>query len=66
MDVTGIASLSTTLADVGTSQAISIAVLKKSMDISAESATALIAAIPDMPSMQNLPAHLGKNINTTA
>lgn len=29
MDVTGIASVATTLADVGTSQAVSIAVLKK-------------------------------------
>jgi hypothetical protein len=29
MDVTGIANVATTLADVGTSQAVSIAVLKK-------------------------------------
>lgn len=66
MDVTGIASLSTTLADVGTSQAVSIAVLKKALDISAESATALIEAIPDNKSIPNLPSHLGRNINTTA
>ncbi|MBC7405432.1 MAG: YjfB family protein [Cytophaga sp.] len=66
MDVTGIANVATTLADVGTSQAVSIAVLKKAINISAESATALIEAIPDNKSIQNLPANLGRNINTTA
>jgi hypothetical protein len=66
MNVTGIANLSTTLADVGTSQAVSIAVLKKAIDIDAESATALIEAIPDNKSIQNLPPNLGRNINTTA
>lgn len=66
MDVTGIASVATTLADVGTSQAVSIAVLKKAEDINAESATALIEAIPDNKSLQSLPSHLGQNINTTA
>ncbi len=66
MDVTGIANVATTLADVGTSQAVSIAVLKKALDISAESATALIEAIPDMKSVPNLPSNLGRHINTTA
>jgi Co/Zn/Cd efflux system component len=66
MDVTGIANAATTLADVGTSQAVSIAVLKKAIDISAESATALIEAIPDNKSIANLPPNLGRTINTTA
>lgn len=66
MDVTGIAQASTTLADVGTSQAVNIAVLKKAQDIDKESATALIAAIPNNQSTQNLPPNLGRNINTTA
>ena len=66
MDVSAIAAASTTLADVGTSQSVSIAVLKKSQDIELSSATALIAAIPDSSTIQNLPEHLGKNINTTA
>ncbi|CAN5842229.1 hypothetical protein BH11PSE12_BH11PSE12_01680 [soil metagenome] len=66
MDVTGIANVATTLADVGTSQAVSIAVLKKALDISAENATALIRAIPDIKSVPNLPSNLGQNINTTA
>ncbi len=66
MDVTGIANVATTLADVGTSQAIGIAVLKKAQDLATDSATALIEAIPKAPSAQNLPANLGQNINTTA
>ena len=66
MNISGIASVATTLADVGISQAVSIAVLKKAIDISAESATALIEAIPDNKSIQNLPSNLGRNINTTA
>jgi hypothetical protein len=66
MDVTGIANVATTLADVGTSQAIGIAVLKKAQDLATDNATALIEAIPKAPSAQNLPANLGQNINTTA
>ncbi|MFZ6648097.1 YjfB family protein [Undibacterium sp. TJN25] len=66
MDVTGIASLATTMADVGTSQAVGIAVLKKALDATSESAMALIEAIPDSPTVSNLPSHLGRNINTTA
>jgi hypothetical protein len=66
MDVNGIANLATTLANVGTSQAVSIAVLKQANDIQAENATALIQAIPNNPPTSNLPPYLGQNINTTA
>lgn len=66
MDVTGIANVATTMADANTNQAVSIAVLKKAIDLNAASALALIEAIPDNSSAQNLPTHLGKNINTTA
>ncbi|NDI85933.1 YjfB family protein [Undibacterium crateris] len=66
MDIKGIANVATTLAEVGTSQAVSIAVLKKANDIQAESATALIEAIPDNKATSNLPSHLGRNVNTTA
>ena len=66
MDITSIASLSTTMADVGRSQAVSIAVLKKANDVAAESATALIEAIPQTPQTSNLPSNLGRNVNTTA
>lgn len=66
MDVTGIANVATTMAETSTNQAVSIAVLKKAMDLSAAGALALIEAIPDNTSIQNLPSHLGQNINTTA
>lgn len=66
MDVTGIANLATTMSTVSTNQAISIAVLKKAINLSAEGALALIEAIPDNRSQQNLPPHLGQNVNTTA
>jgi hypothetical protein len=48
--------------------AVGMAVLKKAIDIEAQSAMALIAAIPQPPqqSAANLPPNLGQNINTTA
>jgi hypothetical protein len=66
MDVSSIAQLSTTIADTGTKQAVGVAVLKKAQDIQASSASALIEAIPPVPSTPNLPSHLGNTINTTA
>lgn len=66
MDVTNIASVATSLSSARTNQEVGIAILKKAMDISAEGALALIEAIPDSQPTQSLPAHLGKNINTTA
>lgn len=66
MDVGGIAQLSTTMAETGTQQAVSVAVLKKAQDIQSSTATALIEALPPVPSAPNLPAHLGNRINTTA
>jgi len=71
MDVTGIANVATSLAQVGTSQDVSIAVLKKANEIQTQEATALIAAIPTtVPASSapasNLPANLGRNVNTTA
>ena len=66
MDVTSIASVATRMSEASTSQAVSIAVLKKAMDINAAGALALIEAIPDNASIQNLPSHLGQNINTIA
>lgn len=48
--------------------AISMTVLKKSIDVEAQAAMALINAIPQSPQQTatNLPSHLGRNINTTA
>lgn len=66
MDVSAIANLSTVMSSTRTEQAIGTAVLKKVMDINAAGALALIEAIPDISTTQNLPAHLGQHIDTTA
>lgn len=66
MDVTGIASVATSMAEFSANQAVGIAVLKKAMDLNAAGALALIEAIPATNQTANLPLHLGKNVNTTA
>ncbi len=65
MDVNGIAKLASTMSETRTSQEVGVAVLKKALDISAANAATLIASVP-VPQTQNLPAHLGRNVNTTA
>ncbi len=62
MAISGVDSLASNLADTGIKQQVGISVLKKALDIESSSAATLIAAIP----APNLPAHLGRNINTTA
>ena len=66
MDVTGIAKLSTTIAETGTRQEVDMAVLKRAQQIEASTATQLLDAVKPTQSVQNLPAHLGNTINTTA
>ena len=66
MDVMGIAKLATSIADTGTRQDVSMAVLKKAQDIQASTATQLLDAVQAAAPAQNLPVHLGKNVNTTA
>ncbi|MFL6673926.1 MAG: YjfB family protein [Massilia sp.] len=66
MDITGIAKLATSIAETGTRQEVDIAVLKRAQDIESATATQLIEAIQPSPTVQNLPAHLGSKINTTA
>lgn len=66
MDISGIISASTALNAASTQQEISIAVLKKAINLSAAGALSLIDAIPDNKSLQSLSSHLGQNINTTA
>jgi hypothetical protein len=66
MNVSAIGSQSTNLSTAKTDQAIGIAVLKKALDSETATASALLDAIPTVPSISNLPANLGRNINTTA
>ena len=66
MDVSSIAKLATAITDTGTRQDVDVAILKRAQDIESATATQLIDAIQPAPSVQNLPAHLGSKINTTA
>jgi hypothetical protein len=66
MDVKSIAGLSTTIAETGTKVAVDIAILKRAQQIESATATQLIDAIKSTPTVQNLPAHLGNSVNTTA
>jgi hypothetical protein len=63
MDVSGIANLATQMSATQTNAEASTAVLKKAINIQAQGALALLDAVPQP---QNLPAHLGQNVNTTA
>lgn len=67
MDISGASNIGT-LSGQATGDAVGLQVLKKAMDIQAQSAMALIDALPQptKPSSANLPAHLGQNVNTTA
>lgn len=64
MDVSGIAKLATSIADTGHRQEVSIAVLKRAQQVETAVASQMIEAL--QASAPNLPAHLGKNVNTTA
>ena len=66
MDVMAIAKLATSIADTGTRQDVQIAVLERAQDIEAATAAQLLDAVQSAAPAQNLPAHLGKNVNTTA
>jgi len=63
MDVSNIASTATALSQQKTSNDVQMAVLKKVMDMSAQSAQQLIEAIPQPPSN---PPHLGQGVDTYA
>lgn len=60
MDVSAIASLATEMSQNQTAQAVQIAVLKKAMDIEAQSAMQLLEAVPSNP------PNLGNNVNLFA
>ncbi|GAB3553726.1 hypothetical protein GCM10027343_40850 [Noviherbaspirillum agri] len=65
MNVTNLPSLPTSIAAVNTKDEVSIAVLRKALDMQVNTAANLLEAIPTVGSA-NLPPHLGQNINTTA
>lgn len=66
MDAVSIAKAATTIAETSNRVQVGYAVMKKAQDVQASSAQALIEAIPPAPAAASLPAHLGRNVNTTA
>ena len=66
MDAMSIARLSTSIAETGIKNEVGLTVLKKAQDIQASTSAQLLGAVTPMPGAQNLPAHLGNTINTTA
>lgn len=63
MDVSSIGSLSTALSQANTGDAVSTLVLKKALDIQAQSALQLLQALPQLPSN---PPNLGNSIDVKA
>ena len=67
MDLAAVANGSTgNISDSGVSQTVATNVLKQAIDIDQTNATALIKAIPQAPTVPNLPSNLGNSVNTTA
>ncbi len=65
MDVSSIGSLSSALSQAKTGDAVSTLVLKKAMDIQAQSAMQLLAALPPVAGSSN-PPNLGNSIDVKA
>ncbi len=63
MDVTSIAAVATQMSQAETGNAIQLAVLKRAMNVQAESAALLVAAAAQVI---NNPPHLGNAIDTRA
>ena len=64
MDVSSIGSVSRALSQASTGDAVAILVLKKAMDIQAQSAMQLIQALPQLPASN--PPNLGNGVDTFA
>ena len=63
MDVSSVASLSSSVAQMKTGDAVGISVLKKAMEIEAQGALQLLQALP--PAANN-PPHLGNKVDVRA
>ena len=64
MDISSVGNVSAALSQAGTGDAVAIAVLKKAIDIQAQSAMQLIQALPQ-PTPSNAP-NLGNGVNVYA
>ncbi len=59
MDISGIGNLSSALAQAKTGDAIATTMLKKALDVQAQTATQLIEALPQPAN----PSHLGNSVD---
>jgi len=67
MDLAAVANGSqNNISDSGVSQSVAVDVLNKAINIDQTNANALLQAIPQASTVPNLPANLGKNVNTVA
>lgn len=67
MSISNSSAVSATLSQASAQDQRSILVLKKTLDFQAQTAAALIQALPQPPSINNNPLlNLGRNVNTTA
>jgi hypothetical protein len=64
MDISGLGNISSTLSQAKTGDAIATTMLKKSLDIEAQSALQLLQALPQP--MNSNPPNLGNSVNTFA
>lgn len=66
MSISSSSAVNSAVSQVNTQDQRSVLVLKKALDSQAQTAAALIEALPQPPASNNLPPHLGRSINTTA
>jgi hypothetical protein len=66
MDISGIAKASTSIAETGNREEIKNLVLRRALDMQSANAAQLLESVKSPGAAQNLPAHLGTRINTTA
>lgn len=64
MDISNVGSISSVLSQAQTGDAIGIAVLRKALDLQAQTATQLIEALPQVAASN--PPNLGNTVNTFA
>lgn len=64
MNISGISSLASSVSQSSNADAVQLAVMKKAMDINAQSALQLIQVASNV--IPNNPPHLGKKIDTFA
>jgi hypothetical protein len=66
MDINSITNVAASLSQTTPNDEVGFAVLRKALNAANSTAVQLIDALPAVQPAVNLPAHLGKNINTVA